>query len=966
MNKKLIIPIIFLVIGTLLGTLLLDVPKTKANFDASDLIDNAIFDNINTMNTSQINSFLNSFPNSCISPNNGFSAPDPTGYSPSVGFEYGSNVSAGQVINDAAQAYSINPEVLLATMEKEQSLVTGDSGCSVLGYTGAMGYGCPDGGSTYNYSNVDLYTINGTTVTSVSGTCVSSVLQAGFSQQVIHAAWLLKFGEQRAEGNVAWAVIKGNWDNSDDPPTCYYGPMTAGSRAMSDSTNPCSYSANGTPIPGNQPLTYSGYTTIDGTSVQMGTSATAALYWYTPHFAGNENFDSIFQSWFGPTTMNDTFFEVIDTNPDTGANMWYLLTPEGKYYIPTMSVYDAWGLNNYAFQTVSQTYFDSLPAGPNLGNLLKDQWGNYFFMDNGETHYIPNASYLSLWNLIPSSAAQSTGLVYSTPEGNWVGRFLTDSSSSPSQIYLMDGGTLRLVPTTSLLYEWGYVPSQLTDVSSSFLSSLPVGSNISQYVTNGSSDYIVDTDRLLSFPNADVQNAYGNQTYETVNQITLSMLPTQIASPFVSNSNGSAWYMLENGNIHYIPTLQLAEDWGYNPSSALTVLSNSLISSFVNSSSLTYMVQNAADGTIWAVDGAKHLISSGSVENAWVPSGATLPSYSSQSLDLLPTGNNMTTLIQASGSSYVYTLDNGQKRYLVSPSAQNAWGTSTFGVTMVSQNLVSSIPESSPVSYMVQNSGKYYMLMNAVAYQINPTYLNSWAANSSTPTIASTTLSRFSLSSQSLGPYINISGTNYIMENLWAIPVTTYLDAYNFSSSNTVTLPENYFSISANASYLVQADNMLWLISNGQKYWLDSFPIAASYGFISQGVPVTQLDPAVANQIPTNNNTPSLLITTPGQGIKLLNFGRALAFPNGSTLEDYYSSINYIFSVSPSVYNSFTIYGSTSSLILDDYGKVYSVSNGQRDWITNPSLLSTTYSGIPITYLDGTTMALIPQGQNIN
>jgi hypothetical protein len=262
-----------------------------AAFNPNNIIDDSIFDNVNSMSAGQIDAWLNSNfgSTSCISTAHGFSAPDPTGYTPSGGFTYGGNVSAGQVIYDAAQAYGLNPEVLLVTLQKEQSLVTGDAGCSVLRYTGAVGYGCPDGGTTYNYSSVNLYTINGSTVTAVNGTCVNTASKAGFSQQLIRGTWLLKFGQQRAKGNTGWAVIKSGWDNSDDPQTCYSGPMTQGSWKR------CSSDANS--------IFYDGYTTIDGSSTHMDDGATAALYWYTPHFSGNQHFFSLFTQWFGnPTT----------------------------------------------------------------------------------------------------------------------------------------------------------------------------------------------------------------------------------------------------------------------------------------------------------------------------------------------------------------------------------------------------------------------------------------------------------------------------------------------------------------------------------------------------------------------------------------------------------------------------------------------------------------------------------------
>jgi hypothetical protein len=66
------------------------------------------------MSAGQIDGFLNGFASSCISPASGFDARVPSGYTPSGGFTYGGFGSAGQVITAAAQAYSINPQVLIS------------------------------------------------------------------------------------------------------------------------------------------------------------------------------------------------------------------------------------------------------------------------------------------------------------------------------------------------------------------------------------------------------------------------------------------------------------------------------------------------------------------------------------------------------------------------------------------------------------------------------------------------------------------------------------------------------------------------------------------------------------------------------------------------------------------------------------------------------------------------------------
>jgi hypothetical protein len=318
--KRKILATLALVVGSS-GLVFLAAAPAFASTNYNNLIDDQVFNTTSSMTASQIDSFLNSFSGSCISENNGFAAPDPIGYNPSQGFLYGSNVSAGRVIYDAASAYDLNPQVLLATLQKEQSLVTGGAGCSNLAYIGAVGYNCPDGGTEYSYSSPgdgsDFYSTGnhfdsngnasgGSNVTSVSNTCVDSSMSAGFSQQIIHATWLLKFDEERAEGNTTWAIISGAWNNTDDLSTCYYGYMVTGSYAR---------------CPGGSTTYYDGDATIDSTAVTVGDGATAALYDYTPHLSGNNNFVTIFDSWFGSTyTPAFAWQEVGMSIMDTGEN----------------------------------------------------------------------------------------------------------------------------------------------------------------------------------------------------------------------------------------------------------------------------------------------------------------------------------------------------------------------------------------------------------------------------------------------------------------------------------------------------------------------------------------------------------------------------------------------------------------------------------------------------------------------
>ncbi len=247
-------------------------PATAAT-DNGYLIDDAIYYNTSSMTVGQIQDLINRFPKSCLLPSNypgGLSWAtfrEPAGY-----FDYGSvDVSPAQIIWKASQLYSINPQVILATLEKEQALVSGNTvygGCVPTAYNSAMGYNCPDGSENSLKDYPDL---------GVTKTCVAKESNVTFSRQVNHAAWQLSFDGKRANGNLAWMG---------DGATYYYGRMTAGIRAR---------------VAGGTESMYDGYTTIDGTTVFLKNGATAALYNYTPHF---NSFATIFSNWFGSTTTS--------------------------------------------------------------------------------------------------------------------------------------------------------------------------------------------------------------------------------------------------------------------------------------------------------------------------------------------------------------------------------------------------------------------------------------------------------------------------------------------------------------------------------------------------------------------------------------------------------------------------------------------------------------------------------------
>lgn len=913
-------------------------------FDPTRIIDDGIFYNSSSMTVDQIQAFLNSkvptcdnwgtqtysgttraaysrargvkLPLTCLkdyyenpttlannlTTTDGQTAPIPSGAE-----------SAAQIIHDASVTYNINPQALIVLLQKEQALVTDDWPWPIQ-YRSATGYGCPD-----------------------SSVCNSQYY--GFYNQVTNAAAQFR----------RYANYPNNY--------------------------------NYVPGPGNY-VQYNPSTSCGGTYLNIQNQATASLYDYTPYQPntsalaagygtgdscgayGNRNFWLYFNDWFGETTNNHLLYSVIKVSNSPAL---YLQTSAGKYYIPSQAILADWGLDKHPVQQVTQAYLDALPTHDWLDHLLKDDWGNLFFVDAGKLHYIPNKDYVPLWGLDASKAVQSLGMVYTMPGGTWVGRFVQDVAQPGGQIWLVDNGQKRAVSGGDMLYQWGYTPNQLMIVSSAYLAAMPTASDASRLSSDGTNNYLIDTGRKIELADNNIENDYaGSATPTTYSSLALSFLPTDTNGwQFVVGPDGR-WYMLEGGRKHYITKGSMATIWGRMASRPLTKVSTGFLGSIPDGGNLSYLVSVGSPAQTWLIDKSKHLVPAGAVAAAWIPSGTTIPSYTSQSIESLPQGADATTEINGNESPFTYALDGGVKRYLTTQNAKNAWGGS---VLSVSNELVNLIPEGSFVNYTVKDRlGQAYLLMNGTAYPIDSSFLDVWGISGTTPTVADNTISRFTAGS-TLKAFIKIGTTYYIMvQGGKKSPILRYADTYKLDSLTPVALPSDYFPSASEASLLItssqSANANIWLINQGKKIPL-TFEQAVTYGYLSHGIQPTQLSPSTLDLITTDSQEPSLLIQSNNSGIKLLSFGYALGFSSGDTLLSYISASNPIMQVSPSVFDSFALTRAASRLVKDDQSSYYWMESGQKRHILNDAALNN-YRSTPTTYLEGTTMYLLPNGQDIS
>lgn len=125
--------------------------------------------------------------------------------------------------------------------------------------------------------------------------------------------------------------------------------------------------------------------TIDGTRVTPENAATAALYAYTPHLHGNENFAALWSSWFGKDYPNGTLMQASGED-----GVWVM---EGGYRRPITSAAALQSrFNSKLIVHVGKDVLSRFPIGkaislPNY-TLVKDESGAIYLLVNDSLRHI--------------------------------------------------------------------------------------------------------------------------------------------------------------------------------------------------------------------------------------------------------------------------------------------------------------------------------------------------------------------------------------------------------------------------------------------------------------------------------------------------------------------------------------------------------------------------------------------------
>lgn len=580
---------------------------TAAGFDPGNIISDPVFRDADTMDAGAVQAFLEARVPQCAAGatclrdyrENTWTRPA----APGLCREYEGRIEerASQIVARVARACSINPQVLLVLLQKEQALVTATAPVADK-FRRATGFGCPD-------------------------TAPCNAEYFGFFNQVYLAArqYLVyannptRYGYQAGRTN-----------------TVRYHPDAAcGSREVFIANQATAGLYNYTPYQPNAAALANLYGSGDACSAY-----------------GNRNFWRLFTDWFGNPQAGGF---LVRSAADPAV---YLIAGERKLPVPDMGTartYSALG----SIGVVSQRYLDALPTGAALTRAAVGPDGRVHLVSENRKHYVSSCELLTHHGLSCAELSALTAVQLSTlATGPDLARAFTTPGSSV--LWVAERGTRREVIDYPALAAAG-LPSASVALGRES-TGMPVGRPVVQPGTvmqvRESGERWLLHERGTSFVPEDLwartqvrrlpAGALGARSVQAL------LPPAPTHTGLVTGGDGGLWMLTGSGR---------APVAGAVPPTGVTRWSRAMLDAVpVHSPGGGYVtVQAPGQETVYLLDGAsKRPVASWAALVA-VSSGRPEVLFTSASaLDALPTGPSVLapgSLVKASSADDVWLVD---------------------------------------------------------------------------------------------------------------------------------------------------------------------------------------------------------------------------------------------------------------------------------------------------------------------
>jgi len=539
--------------------------KTYADYNGARLIDDQVFLNYKSMSMDEIQKFLESRNSGLASKKQFFNCAQygvdsiENKLYQTLGAPCNQLADPSKFIYYASQIYGINPQVIIATLQKEQSLITSPNP-SDWQINQAMGYKCPDNGG-----------------------CSSN---SSFFYQIDNGATVLRLNYERSNKNTSWwPTISGYNCGQRNPSTfSYYRPSLYPKQYVDfyDDNN----------------VLYRTY--------YIENASTTSLYCYTPHaynnprgefglapfgstgqyYSGSYNFVLFFEKWFGSTVRN------LVTAPGLGI---YQIENGMKRPFPNSITFLSYSYRWSDVVNISQSEVNQIPDGNPMtyntsfrnGKLVTSPTKGIYLVENGlkrpfgnQITFISSYSYSNVFYL----SDYELSLI---PEGNAMGynTHYRDGlliSVDGNSVFKVENGLKRGISSIEAFYSNGYKFIDIKKVSALELSLIPNGDLIgyNSMFRNGklisntlSGVYLVENGKKRPFP-SDIVFISQNYSWSNILSVSSSEIGLLVDGEAMTynvhfrdgrlvGTRNSGIYLIENGKKRPFPNAETFISYSY-------------------------------------------------------------------------------------------------------------------------------------------------------------------------------------------------------------------------------------------------------------------------------------------------------------------------------------------------------------------------------------------------------------------
>lgn len=485
-------------------------PATAAvgsDFNAGNIISDAVFYDGGSMTEAQIQQFLNTMGTQCA----GGAQPCLKNYTTTTtaksaesqlcnGYPGGAVESAARIIAAVGASCGVSPRALIVLLQKEQGLVTATSPTATM-YRSATGYGCPD-------------------------TAPCDTQYYGFFNQVYQAARQFKL---YAKNPTSYGYIAGRVNNILYSPNsaCGSGPVYIANQATAGLYNYTPYQPNAAAL-----------------SNLYGLGDGCSSY-------GNRNFWRTFTDWFGSPNGGSFLLRT------EASGTVYLVTSSAKYPIPnieTLGALTPLGPVGY----VSDSFLQSRPTGAVFNRIVLAPDGTVYFIDAGIRLFFTSCAQVADYggscnSLIPVDQG-AIGLLSPGPAVTSI--YNTTSGKS----FYVQGGVRHEVLDQAALAANG-LPTASVTLLESGIALLPLGAPVLRdgvFVTSreGNDDSILrENGTIFDIPRALVSGtALQAAPVLRIDRASLQRVPNpQLVGPLLADPQDGTTILMTAGGTFSVP-----------------------------------------------------------------------------------------------------------------------------------------------------------------------------------------------------------------------------------------------------------------------------------------------------------------------------------------------------------------------------------------------------------------------------